>query len=119
MTETKSKRVKLEGGLDKTASSVEIKENGNLVIEFYDFSDSAQSQFGNDVAILMVISPGDKKLMLSKLLDNQEAIEDDTDNLLLLLIKDRFSSYYEVQAWLNTAAIPYKKEFDPWAWKHT
>jgi hypothetical protein len=115
MTETKNKRVKLEGGLSKTSSSAEIEANGNLVIEFYDFSDSAQSQFGNDVAILMVISPDDKKLMFSKLLDHQEAIEDDTDTLLLQIIKDKFSSYYEVQAWLNTAAMPYEKRFDPYA----
>ncbi len=115
MNESIKKCVKIEGGLDKTASSVEIKENGNLVVEFYDFSDSAQSQFGNDVAFLMVISPDNKKLILSKLLDNQETIEDDTDTLLLQLIKDTFSSYYEVQVWLNTTAIPYEKEFDPWA----
>ena len=36
------KRVKLKGVLEGTASSVEIKGDGSLVVEVYDFSDEAE-----------------------------------------------------------------------------
>ena len=38
-----SKRVKLKGALDKTATWAEVVKDGGLVIEFYDFSDNAKS----------------------------------------------------------------------------
>ena len=49
------KRVKLKGVLERTASSVEIKGDGSLVVEVYDFSDDAEQWFGNDVAFLLKV----------------------------------------------------------------
>ncbi len=115
MTETKTKRIKLTGGLKNTSSSVEIKKNGSLVIELYDFSKSAEDHFGNDVAFLLVLSASDKQLMLSKLSKNQEVTDIDPDTLLLQLIKLQFSDYYAIKAWLKESQIAYKKEFDSWA----
>lgn len=65
------KRVKLKGVLERTASSVEIKGDGSLVVEVYDFSDDAEQWFGNDVAFLLKVSSADKSRMLSWLMAGQ------------------------------------------------
>jgi hypothetical protein len=44
------KRMKLKGVLERTASFIEVKGDGSLVVELYDFSDKAEEWFGNDVA---------------------------------------------------------------------
>jgi hypothetical protein len=62
------KRVKLKGVLERAASSVEIKGDGSLVVEVYDFSDEAEQWFGNDVAFLLKVSSADKSRMLSWLM---------------------------------------------------
>ena len=115
MTKTKNKHAKLEGGLKNTASSVEIKENGDLVVELYDFSESAQDHFGNDVAFLLTVSSSDKQSIQSALANNQDVKDNDQDTVLLELIKNKFLSYYEVKEWLDKLGIAYKKEFDSWA----
>lgn len=46
------KSVKLKGVLKSTASSVEIKIDGRLVAELYDFNNEAEKRLGNDVAFL-------------------------------------------------------------------
>lgn len=116
MANTK-KRVKLKGVLAQTASSAEIKSDGSLVIELYDFSDEAQNWFGNDVAFLLTITADDKGKVLSWLMagKNQRSGAADGDELLLELIKERFDDYYAVESWLEENNIQYQKEFDSWA----
>jgi hypothetical protein len=41
--------------------------------------------------------------------------ESQEDDLLLQLIGERFTDYYEVKQWIEDNKIPYEKEFDPWA----
>ena len=41
--------------------------------------------------------------------------ESQEDDLLLQLILERFTDYYEVRQWIEENKIPYEKEFDPWA----
>ena len=111
------KLVDLTGGLEHTASSAQIKSDGSLVIELYDFSSEAEKWFGNDVAFLLKISPGDKGKMLSCLLEGQNQMFDESqkDDLLLQLIEERFADYHEVKQWIEKNEIPYEKEFDSWA----
>ena len=111
------KRVKLKGVLDRTASSVEIKGDGSLVVEVYDFSDKAEQWFGNDVAFLLKVSSADKSRMLSCLMAGQHEMAGslDRDELLLQLLKEQFVDYYAVKQWLEENKIPYQKEFDSWA----
>ena len=111
------KRVKLKGVLERTASSAEIKSDGSVVIELYDFSNEAEKWLGNDVAFLLKVSSGDKSRMLSCLTkgQNQLAGSLDRDELLLQLLKERFADYYAVKQWLEENKIPYQKEFDSWA----
>jgi hypothetical protein len=111
------KSVKLKGVLEGTASSAEIKSDGSLVVELYDFSDEAEKWLGNDVAFLLKVSSDDKGRLLSCLMagQNQMVGSLDRDELLLRLLQERFADYYAVKQWLEENRIPYQKEFDPWA----
>ena len=111
------KLVDLKGGLKHTASSAQIKSDGSLVIELHDFSSEAEKWLGNEVAFLLKVSPGDKSKMLSCLLGGQNQILDESqgDDLLLQLIGERFTDYYEVKQWIEENKIPHEREFDPWA----
>ena len=111
------KLVDLKGGLKHTTSSAQIKSDGSLVIELYDFSSEAEKWLGNEVAFLLKVSPGDKSKMLSCLLAGQNQMLDEfqEDDLLLQLIGERFTDYYEVKQWIEENKIPHEKEFDPWA----
>ena len=111
------KLVDLKGGLKHTASSAQIKSDGSLVIELHDFSSEAEKWLGNEVAFLLKVSADDKSKMLSCLLgrQNQKLDESQGDDLLLQLIGERFTDYYEVKQWIEDNEIPYEKEFDPWA----
>ena len=111
------KSVKLKGVLNRTASSAEIKSDGSLVVELYDFSSEAENWFGNDVAFLLKVSSGDKSKVLSCLTAGQDQMAGplDRDELLLRLLRERFADYYAVKQWLEENKIPYQKEFDSWA----
>ena len=109
--------MKLKGVLERTASSVEIKGDGSLVVELYDFSDAAEQRFGNDLAFLLKVSSADKSRMLSCLMSGHDEMEGslDRDELLLQLLKEQFADYYAVKQWLEENNIPFQKEFDSWA----
>jgi hypothetical protein len=111
------KLVDLKGGLARTTSSAQIKSDGSLVIELYDFSREAEKWLGNEVAFLLKVSPSDKGKMLSCLLGGQNQMPDESqgDDLLLQIIGERFTDYYEVKRWMEENEIPYEKEFDQWA----
>jgi hypothetical protein len=111
------KRVDLKGSLKSTTSSAQIKSDGSLVIELYDFSSEAEKWLGNEVAFLLKVFPRDKSKMLSCLLEGQKRMLDESqeDDLLLQLIGERFTDYYDVKQWMEENKIPYEKEFDPWA----
>ncbi|PKO21053.1 MAG: hypothetical protein CVU38_16840 [Chloroflexi bacterium HGW-Chloroflexi-1] len=71
MNSDTSKRVQLQGVLDKTASWAGISADGSLIVELYDFSAEAARCFGNDVAFLLVISTEAKGEMLTRLTTGQ------------------------------------------------
>jgi hypothetical protein len=111
----KRKRVNLKGVLQRTATWVEIADDGTLIVEFFDFSDAAQGMFGGDVAYLTKVSPDDKLLMLAALLADAAASasgDADSDDRLLRLIAEKFVTYFQVREWLQKKGIPYHAEFD-------
>src|SRR6266508_5056876 len=55
------KKVKLSGGPDKTATWIWLDPaGGQLKVEYYDFSESAQKLFGNDIAYTITVNEIDK-----------------------------------------------------------
>jgi len=110
-------KVKLRGSLEQTASWAEIRSDGSLAIELYDFSADAQEWLGNDVAFAVVIPAEARVEMLSRLSDGRILPSGvcERDSLLLRLIRERFAGYYAAKHWLDEQAIPYRAEFEPWA----
>lgn len=117
MDEHYKHQVKFDTHLTHTATWARIDKNDRLVVEFYDFSDQADSAFGNDVAYLLIVAPEHKSLILSKL-DAEEPIvrtEPIPDIELLNLLKQRFDGYFSIQKWFDANEIPFEKVFDGWA----
>ena len=110
-------RVRLTGGLEHTSSSVEVRPDGSLVVEFYDFSDEAERTFGNDVAYVLLVEPEQKTRILSGLLteSQDEEAQMNPDAQLLHLMQQKFRSYFEVKEWLEGQGITFRSEFDPQA----
>lgn len=110
-------RVRLTGGPKHTSSSVEVRPDGSLVVEFYDFSEEAEQHFGNDVAYMLLVAPAEKKRVLSLLASESESKEpqSDTDSQLLHLMQQKFSDYFAVKAWFQEQQISFRSEFDSWA----
>jgi hypothetical protein len=56
------KKAKLSGGPDKTVTwiSLDPEKGGRLKIEYYDFSESAQKLFGNDIDCTITVNEIDK-----------------------------------------------------------
>ncbi|HEV3089521.1 MAG TPA: hypothetical protein VGX96_20125 [Candidatus Elarobacter sp.] len=110
-------RVKLRGGLDRTASWVYVTDDGTLVTELYDFSPDAEKWLGNDVAFLLHVAAADKARVLSALRGEAFATGSDRerDAALLESLRERFDDYYAVKEWLDQRGIAYRKEFEPWA----
>ena len=117
MTENKMKRVRFRDGLENTASSAEIKDDGTLVIEFFDFSEEAEGVFGNDVAYQLIIPAADKETILSTLINDETTMKraGDSDVELLRLLEERFKSYFDLRDWLDENGVDYQKVFDAWA----
>ena len=106
--------VKLRGGLPHTSSSAEIRADGSLVIEWYDFSDEAQSSMGGDVAFFVIVAPANKITVLERLTGEAapSLCSEHLDQKLLTLIQERFEDYISVKRWLEASFIPYEKDFD-------
>jgi hypothetical protein len=113
---SEEKRVRLRGVLEHTASTASIAGGGDLVVELYDFSPDAHHWLGNDVAFMLVLDAAAKDAALARLCAGAPPPNGaERDDLLLRLVQERFSDYYAVKEWLDEQAVPYRKEFEPWA----
>jgi hypothetical protein len=99
-----AEKIKLTGGLDKTVTWVWL-ENNQLKVEFYDFSETAQSMFGNDIAYILTVNEMTKLYTLAK--------QDKTS--LIQWMAENFRSYFEIKRWLEENRICFSKEVEPWA----
>ncbi|HEX2076479.1 MAG TPA: hypothetical protein VHG08_02185 [Longimicrobium sp.] len=101
-------RVRLSGGLQKTASWAILRADGGVTVEWYDYSEEAHRVFGNDVAHLVHVSPSDVP-RLCTLLGAADA------DAVLQAMEARFADYFAAKAWLDEQSIPYQQEYDSWA----
>jgi hypothetical protein len=107
-------RIRLQGGLERTASSAYIDGEGRLVVECFDFSEDAHNFFGNDVAFVLTIAAELKQALLERLRVDASA-ESDADEALLRAVADRFSSYFDIKTWLEAEELAFTSSFDPHA----
>ena len=98
-------RVKLSGGPDKTATWIWLDDNGQLKVEYYDFSEAAQKLFGNDIAYTMTVNQMDKLYATV----NQNEIS------LISWMEQYFKSYFGIKKWLEENAIDFSIERESWA----
>jgi hypothetical protein len=107
-------RVRLAGGPEHSATFASIAGDGSLVVEFYDHSDQAEHMMGNDVAYLITIRTGHKERVLKRLLGAASILVpgETADALLLMVLSERFESYFDVRDWLDANDLPFHKSFD-------
>ena len=97
-----TEKIKLAGGLDKTVTWIWLEDN-RLKVEFYDFSETAQQMFGNDIAYILTVNEMAKLYTLAK--------QDKTS--LIQWMAENFRSYFELKQWLEENRIGFSKEVEP------
>jgi len=97
-------KIKLAGGPDKTVTWIWLEE-GQLKVEYYDFSEAAQRLFGNDIAYTITVHAMDK---LFSTVNQDEAT-------LIPWMEQYFKSYFGIKQWLQENGIDFSVEVDGWA----
>jgi len=99
-----SEKIKLNGGSEKTVTWIWLEE-GQLKVEFYDLSGTAQRMFGNDIAYTLTVHEMDKLFSSAKL--------DGTS--VMSWMEQNFQSYFGVQRWLEEHEIGFSVDRESWA----
>jgi hypothetical protein len=77
----------------------------SLKVEFYDFSETAQNTFGNDIAYTMTVNELTKVFSLSK----------QSEATFLQWMSEHFRSYFNIKKWLEENEINFSIEKESWA----
>ena len=102
-----TEKVKLAGGPEKTATWIWLdSETGSrLKVEFYDFSETAQSMFGNDIAYTITVHEMKQLFLAAK--QNGKSI--------IPWMAGKFQNYFGIKSWLDENEIAYSVEIESWA----
>ena len=102
-----TEKVKLAGGLEKTVTWIwlEPETGGQLKVEFYDFSETAQRMFGNDIACMITVDEMLKLFSLTK----------QSETSLIPWMTENFRSYFDIKKWLEENEIAFSIERESWA----
>lgn len=103
--------------MPSTATWVKLSPDGTLLVEFYDYSQQAQSSFGNDVAYVLTVQPPETLKLWSLFIDVEERPATTLPDAILFLqrLQERFESYFEIKRWFDENNIAYQRTFDTWA----
>lgn len=101
------KKVKLSGGPDKTVTWIWLdpETGGQLKVEYYDFSETAQKLFGNDIAYTITVN--EMKKLFSMVNQNEASI--------IQWIEQYFKSYFGIKQWLEENGFEFSVERESWA----
>ena len=100
-----SEKVKLSGGPEKTVTWIWLDHNGQLKVEYYDFSETAQRMFGNDIAYTITVQ--DMGKLFSAAMHDEASVID--------WMEQTFQSYFGIKRWLEEHAIGFTVERESWA----
>jgi hypothetical protein len=102
-----TEKIRLPGGPEKTVTWIwlEPKAGGRLIVEMYDYSELAQSMFGNDLAHTITLLEMERLYALTK--------QDEAS--LIPWVQEHFKSYFDIKTWLEENGIPYTRAVEPWA----
>lgn len=96
-----TEKIKLVGGPEKTVTWVWL-ENGQLRVEYYDFSEDAQQMFGNDIAYTITVRD------MAKLFSTVGRDE----ITLIPWALEYFKSYFGIKQWLEGNKIEFTVEIE-------
>lgn len=99
-----TEKTKLAGGPEKTVTWVWL-ENGQLKVEYYDFSEEAQRMFGNDIAYTITVKEMERLYSSSK----------QNEDVIIQWLVDNFQNYFAVKKWLGEMDIDFHLETESWA----
>lgn len=99
-----TEKTKLAGGPEKTVTWVWL-ENGQLKVEYYDFSEEAQRMFGNDIAYTITVKEMERLYSSSK----------QNEDVIIQWLVDNFQNYFAVKKWLEEMDIDFHLETESWA----
>jgi hypothetical protein len=101
------KKVKLSGEPDKSVTWIWLDPGtgGQLKVEYYDFSKSAQKLFGNDIAYTITVNEMDKLFLTV----NQN------ETSLIAWMEQYFKSYFGNKKWLEENSIDFSIQREGWA----
>ena len=101
-----TEKTKLEGGPEKTVTWIWLEPaTGQLKVEYYDFSETAQKLFGNDIAYTMTVTEMNK---LFSTVNKDEAS-------IIEWMEGYFKSYFGIKQWLEENRIDFSIERESWA----
>lgn len=99
-----TEKTKLSGGPEKTVTWLWL-ENSQLKVEYYDFSETAQQLFGNDIAYTITVHEMDKLY----------ATVNQKENSLVPWMEQYFKSYFGIKKWLEENGIDFSVQVEGWA----
>jgi hypothetical protein len=97
-------RIKLAGGPEKTVTWIWLEQD-RLKVEFYDFSETAQRMFGNDIAYTITVVEMSKLFSLTR----------QSETSLILWMAENFRSYFDIKKWLEENEVAFRIERESWA----
>ena len=100
-----TEKTKLLGGPDKTVTWIWLNNDGQLNVEYYDFSEAAQRLFGNDIAYTITVNQMDK--LYTTVNQNETS--------LISWMEQYFKSYFGIKKWLEENGIDFSIEREGWA----
>jgi hypothetical protein len=101
----KPNKRKLSGGPEKTVTWIWLDNDGQFKVEFYDFSETAQQMFGNDIAYTITVKEMTRLLLLAR----------QSETSLISWIAEKFQNYFSIKKWLEENEIEYDIEKESWA----
>jgi hypothetical protein len=99
-----TEKVKLNGGPEKTATWIWF-EKDQFKVEFYDFSETAQRMFGNDIAYTITVKE------MTKL----HSLTEKDEEFLIKWMAEEFHSYFGIKRWLEENEILFSVDIESWA----
>jgi hypothetical protein len=99
-----SEKIKLSGGLEKTVTWIWL-DGGQLKVELYNFSETAQKLFGNDISHTITVEGMNR--LFSTVNQSEETI--------LAWMQQYFKSYFGIKQWLEENGVEFRIEKESWA----
>ena len=98
-------KTRLSGGPEKTVTWIWLDNHGHVKVEYYDFSESAQRLFGNDIAYTITVTQMDKLY----------ATVNQNETSLISWMEQYFKSYFGIKKWLEENGIDFSFQVEGWA----